>query len=134
MFEYKCKLCGAPMFSEKTHHVKMFCSKKCYGAFLHTTRSEMDALQTVPDMPKLENIHEDGYALLVGAIVSQARRDYLKSPSTSHNYIDAENFFLSDWFDKLTGLDGGEMLEKLQAMRKANRRRKKTEGRKHDPE
>ena len=60
---------------------------------------------------------KNGAFLLVQAIVKQAAKDYRdvrymdKSPEKER----LEEFFLSDWFNDLTGLDGEMVLGRLKA-------------------
>ena len=66
---------------------------------------------------------EDEYADLVQAVVMQAVEDYRRarkilrrrpgSTRARRMARDAEGFFCSVWFMTLTGLDGGEILDKL---------------------
>lgn len=133
MYEYQCKMCGATIFSEKTQNNRMFCSKKCYGAFLHAKKGEIEALQNVPDMPKLKSIDDDGFVALVNAIVDRACTDYVKLPLNAHNRLSAERFFLTE-YEKLTGFDGREMLNRLDKQRRKRRRKKNAEERAYDAE
>lgn len=130
MIEYQCKMCGAKMFSKTDQHKKMFCSKKCHGAFKSLKRDEMQGLQTEPEMGRLQTIHDQGVVNLIAAIVGRAREDVLHYPPSSYYRIDAERFFESDYFAVLTELDGKTILRKLQA---EYQRRKKKEGKKIDP-
>ena len=57
---------------------------------------------------------------LVEGICRQAAKDYLsKAKNSQAEYWrrDAEQFFLSDWFYELTGLDGKRVLDMLQEMK-----------------
>lgn len=94
------------------------CSKACYGV---TCRVQNDG----PDMPPLdkESISEDGYVALVNAIIRQASEDVTQYPPGNHIRLDAEKFFLSPYFDGLTGLElnGKEILAKLQAQPRKKR-------------
>ena len=125
MIEYQCKMCGATITTEKAHNIRIFCSRQCQGAFLQLKSVERDKLQNVPRMGKLVDINEDGGGYLVGAIVKQASRDYVKLPVSSAQHISAKNFFCSDYFERLTGLDGGEMLAKLEEERRERHRNRK---------
>lgn len=126
MYEYACKLCGAQMFGKEGQNRRIFCSKKCFGAFLRMKHDEKCEIQKEPVLGKLENVSDEGYAVLVAAIVQQARVDYLKQPLNSHNRLDAERFFLTT-YEKLTGYDGREMLDRLDKEREKRNRRKKKE-------
>lgn len=71
------------------------------------------------------HIDTDGAKALVHAIVLQAKIDVLNSRPGSYVRMDAENFFLSDFFEELTGLEGGPVLRILhkQYDRKHNKRK-----------
>ena len=71
---------------------------------------------------KLENFNDDGCDALVRAICERAADDWRlgmkaeqKHPErgATRNRIDAEHFFLSNYFHLLTGLDGSWVLAKL---------------------
>ena len=53
----------------------------------------------------------DEYDLLIEAICRQAAKD-LRGKSLRYR-IDAMDFFRSEWFEFLTGLDGEEILQQL---------------------
>jgi len=108
MYESTCKNCGAPMFAEKQLDKRQFCSKRCFGAFLHMQRAKPYA-----GGQRIKDIHPEGYNALVRAIVSQAKSDVLTRKPESWIREDAENFFLSPYFETMTGLDGFEILYKL---------------------
>ena len=58
---------------------------------------------------------------LVEGICRQAAKDYIskgKSPTVEYRRKDAEQFFMSSWFELLTGLDGKRILDKLDEMKK----------------
>ena len=55
-------------------------------------------------------MNDIGYWNLVTAIVIQARKDLNNEKYAS----DARLFFRSNWFTELTGLDGKEILKKLE--------------------
>lgn len=124
MYEYTCAMCGKTVVTQSKHDVRMFCSKKCYGQFVHLKR-EREA--DVP-MPRLTDIHPDGYDALVCAIIKQAREDVLSYSPNNHIRQEAEDFFLSDWFAQLTDdLDGFEILYKLTEIYNERQRRKAKE-------
>ena len=66
---------------------------------------------------------EDGWELLIQAVVLQAAEDYRlarqvlrRRPDRETARLmvrDVERFFRSEWFTRITGLDGNEILEKL---------------------
>lgn len=68
---------------------------------------------------------EDGYRNLADAIIIQAVHDYRRSvqqlirkpysAKALHDKQDVEDFFLGDWFQVLSDLDGQELLKKLEA-------------------
>jgi len=71
---------------------------------------------------KLENFNDDGADALVRAICERAADDWrqgmrteLKHPErgATRYRVDAERFFLSGYFNLLTGLDGSWVLAKL---------------------
>lgn len=58
---------------------------------------------------------------LVEGICRQAAKDYIskgKSSVAKYWRDDARQFFLSSWFEFLTGLDGKRILDKLDEMKK----------------
>ena len=71
---------------------------------------------------------EDGWELLIQAVVLQAAEDYRlarlvlrRRPDreTARLIIrDVERFFRSEWFTRITGLDGRTILEKLKGEEK----------------
>ena len=114
MYEYKCAMCKKRMTAVNKCDIRRFCSKKCYGKHLHMTAAEKSEIQNDPDLPPLTDINEEGFVNLVKAIVAQASRDVLDySPATSLRR-GAEEFLASEYFHSLTGLDGFEILCKLQ--------------------
>ena len=60
-------------------------------------------------------IDQDGAQTLVQEMVRAASWDVMHSPPGSRVRLDAEIFFRSDWFEKLTGLNGKQILQELQA-------------------
>ena len=68
---------------------------------------------------------EDGYRSLADAIIMQAVHDYRRSvqqlirkPYSTKAHQDkqeVEAFFLGDWFQVLSDLDGQELLQRLEA-------------------
>lgn len=65
----------------------------------------------------------DGYAKLAHMVVVQAVKDWReaskhpRSEKAKAIIAECEEFFLSDWFTALSGLDGKAMLEKLRKER-----------------
>lgn len=72
-------------------------------------------------MEKRRDIDPDGAQWLIQAIVDRAATDYLHAPEESGSRQDTEKFFLSEWFECLTGLDGRVTLRNLQAERERKR-------------
>ena len=66
---------------------------------------------------------EDTYGALADAIILQAVEDYRekldilkdnpKDRSAKYHTRAIETFFLSEWFDKLTNINGSELITKL---------------------
>lgn len=111
------------MVAENTPKKRAFCSKKCYGTFLHLSYNERDELQNMPEMGKLVTIDDNGFVALVNAIVDRAAKDYVNLPEGSHYKLDAERFFLTE-YERLTGFNGREMLDKLDEKRRKRQRQK----------
>lgn len=63
----------------------------------------------------MHDIDPQGAQNLLQAMIHQAAQDVLHRKPGSYIRIDAENFFRSAWFEKLTGLDGKHILKQLQA-------------------
>lgn len=111
MIEKQCKQCGKLMAFRKRENVVHFCSRKCYLTYRKCTSENSG-----PDMPMLDkdSITEEGYANLIAAIVHRASADVLGyAPGTPYR-ASAEEFFLSDHFGALTGLEGEPILRNLQ--------------------
>ena len=62
-----------------------------------------------------ETMDEEGCMRLVKAICAQAANDYRAVRHRERSIVkeEIESFFLSDYFEQLTGLDGGMILERL---------------------
>lgn len=75
-------------------------------------------------MEKRRDIGPDGAQYLIQAIVDRAATDYLHAPEESGMRQDVEKFFLSEWFECLTGLDGRTVLKDLKAEYGRKHRRK----------
>lgn len=121
MHEYACAMCGRKMAVQAKADIRKFCGKVCYGRFLNRKRER--EVDDVP-MPRLIDIHPDGYDALVCAIIRQAREDVLKYSASNHIRQDAEDFFLSEYFEQLTDLDGFEILYKLTEIYNERQRQK----------
>lgn len=63
----------------------------------------------------VKDICDEGAINLIQAIVNRAGNDVLHSAPGSEMRKQAEEFFLSDWFQAITGLDGAAVLKPLQA-------------------
>lgn len=66
-------------------------------------------------MKRFKDIDPQGAENLVQAIVNRAITDYMHAPESSGLRQDAAKFFLSEWFEQLTGFNGKDVLKKLQA-------------------
>jgi len=124
MYECKCKMCGAVMVARNQHQLRSFCGKKCYGAYNHLKANERKLEVLDQDRPRSRYIHPAGYENLVRAIVRQARDDVMTLVPTNWIRQDAENFFLSKYFEQLTNLDGFEILYRLSQMYEEKHRKK----------
>lgn len=119
MYQCVCKNCGAPMMARVKGEIRMYCSKKCYDEMLG--RNHMEEI----DIPLgNRNVHPDGYSALVCAIVQRAKNDVLKFKPGTPLREDAERFFLSDYFQKITGMDGEPILKRLIAEYNRKHRKK----------
>lgn len=121
MYEYTCANCGKRVAVKTKYDLRKFCGKKCFGAFLHEQRA-----RCIPQegKPRSRDIHPDGLNNLICAIVRQAREDVMTYSPMSSIRQDAEDFFLSDWFEALTNLDGWDILDRLTREYEAKQRRK----------
>lgn len=125
MYECKCKMCGAVMVARTQHQLRSFCGKKCYGAYNHLKANDRKLEVLDQDQPRSRYIHPAGYENLVCAIVRQAREDVLSFAPTNLIRQDAEDFFLSEYFEQLTNLDGFEILYRLTEKYNEKHKRKK---------
>lgn len=75
--------------------------------------------------PEKRYIHPTGYDNLVAAICQRAANDVLSYRPDNWIRQDAEHFFISGYFDWLTGLDGFEVLYKLSQMYDEQHKRRK---------
>ena len=66
-------------------------------------------------MIQRREIDPQGAEYLVQAIVDRAIQDYMHATESSGLRTDAAKFFLSPWFEQLTGFSGKDVLKKLQA-------------------
>lgn len=113
MIRRRCSWCKKVMVFKLGEPIKSFCSKQCYGMDKEKRFASEDG---GPPMPPLnaENITDEGYIELMKAVVNRAGQDVAKYNPGSQIRVSAENFFMSDWFSALTGLDGKPILRKLQ--------------------
>lgn len=127
MFRRKCLECGEPMYFRVGVHIRQFCCKECSDKF---KEKQYNSPETGPLMPhlKAENITDEGYVSLVKAIVARASHDVTHFKPGTRVRVEAENFFLSDHFNALTGLDGEAILRDLR--KKAEKKKPETRGRK----
>lgn len=124
MHTYTCKHCGKQVEVRLSCDVRMFCSKACYGKYLHDQRSYKIPI----DPSERLCFHPKGLENLVAGICRQARDDYLKYPPGSYYRVDAEKFFRSDYFAILTELDGESILRDLAKEYNRQNRRKIPDG------
>lgn len=119
MFRRKCQECGEPMYFQAGVHIRQFCCKECSDKF---KEKQYNSPETGPVMPhlKAETISDDGYINLVKAIVHRASEDVTHFKPGTRLREEAEQFFASDYFHALTGLDGGAVLRDLRARHKKN--------------
>lgn len=66
-------------------------------------------------MEQCKDIDPQGAEYLVAAIVGRAIQDFMHAPDSSGLRKDAAKFFLSPWFEQLTGFDGKPVLKQLKA-------------------
>lgn len=66
-------------------------------------------------MERSRDIDPQGAEYLVQGIVERAINDYMQATESSGLRTDAAAFFLSPWFEQLTGFSGKDVLKKLQA-------------------
>lgn len=127
MYETQCKMCGKRMTARLKCEIRTFCSKECYGAFLHQDKGMRSGTWDDMDGIDLRSLTDDCFIDLIAAIVAQASSDVLHYSSNSEHRITAEKFFLSSYFEMLTGFDGRPFLAMLHAERR-ERMRKKSKG------
>lgn len=72
-------------------------------------------------------IDPDGVQYLIQAIVDRAVKDYFRTANSAAMRQDAQRFFLSEWFEQLTGFDGKTVLRHL--IQKHNKRHRRKRGR-----
>lgn len=123
----KCKMCGEMMYFRPGDRWRDFCCKECSEKY-HA--QEYNAEWNGPVMPPLDasRISDEGYLALVNAIVSRARHDVTKYKPDTQIHKDAKQFFESEYFSNLTGLDGQSVLRGL--LRQCKKKKPETRGRK----
>lgn len=112
MLKRRCSWCGKDMEFKLGENVKRYCSKQCSDMSKEKLFASEDS---GPPMKPLtaESITDDGFIALVEAIVERASHDVTDfSPGTEYR-ISAENFFRSEFFSALTGLNGQAVLRDL---------------------
>lgn len=120
MIKRRCSYCRKMMEFNAGEHIRHFCSKQCFD--LDREKRFSDEKSGPPMKPlTAEDITDDGYVYLVKEIVKRAGRDVTKFKPGTMIRKDAENFFQSDWFNALTGLDGEAVLHDLQKQYEENR-------------
>lgn len=77
----------------------------------------------------IKTINEQGAINLVEGIVDRAVKDFMVTTPDSEARKEVGRFFLSDYFEALTGLNGSEFLEQLR--KRYNEKKKKTRKDKH---
>lgn len=112
MFKRKCQECGEMMYFQAGVHIRQFCCKECSDKF---KEKQYNSPENGPVMPhlKAENITDEGYVSLVKAIVARASLDVTHFKPGTRVRVEAEEFFLSDHFANLTGLNGEAILRDL---------------------
>ena len=120
----KCKWCGEYMYFRPGDIWKDYCSKECSE---QCHKHLYNAKGNGPWMPPLDasRISDEGYTLLVKAIVNRASEDVTNFSPESQYRKDAEKFFKSDLFGALTGLEGEPILRSLREEYKRRHEKKK---------
>lgn len=129
MIKRRCAWCKRIMEFKMGESIRSFCSKQCYSMDREKRFANEDS---GPPMKPLtaKDITDEGFIALVEAIVARAGEDVTHFAPGTQNRVSAENFFKSDFFSALTGLEGEPVLRELQeeyAKRKhrLNREKKK---------
>lgn len=113
MYKRRCSWCKKVMEFKLGEPIKSFCSKQCYSMDREKRFASEDSGPPMPPL-KVEDITDEGYIALMKAVVSRAGQDVSKYKPGTQIRVSAENFFRSDWFSALTGLDGKLILRELQ--------------------
>ena len=113
MLKRKCAFCKKVMEFAHDDWIRKFCSRECFNLAREQDYASEDS---GPPMKQLtaEDMTDDGFIALVEAIVARASTDVKTLAPGTVVRTDAENFFLSDYFSALTGLDGDTVLSNLQ--------------------
>ena len=61
------------------------------------------------------SITDKGYVNLMKGLIAQGRRDILRNKPDTTRRRQAEAFFRSRWFERMTGLDGKKVLAQFQS-------------------
>ena len=121
MFKRKCHECGKQMFFKVEQPIKPFCCKECSDKWHERDYNDP---KNGPVMPRLkkENITDEGYVAIVKAIIGRAGRDVSNFKPGTRCRVLAEEFFRTEYFAALTGLDGEAVLRDLQKSHKERKR------------
>ena len=122
MYRRKCHECGKQLLFKGDQQIKPFCCKECSDKW---HERDYNAPENGPVMPRLkkEDITDEGYLALVKAIIGRAGQDVMHFKPGTQVRANAENFFRTEYFAALTGLDGEAVLRDL---REAHKERKKS--------
>ena len=122
MMERRCKWCNKMLTPDDLNRGRVLCSAECRFQYKTHCYTADDG----PTMPPLDTtrITDEGYVELVKAIVEQAKDDILHGSPGTMRRVDAEEFFMSDFFGKLTGLDGELILQRILAGRKKKKKKR----------
>ena len=112
MIKRKCAWCKSEMCFQPGDPVKKYCSKECSK---QARMAEYNKEGLGPVMPPLDvnRISDEGILALIKAIVSKSSQDITKHKPGTLVRVQAENFFKSEHFCALTGLDGEAILRDL---------------------
>lgn len=120
MEKRKCLECGKEMKFKSGERIRQFCCKEHSEDYKEKKYNHPDNGPVMPHL-KVETISDDGYINLVKAIVHRASEDVTHFKPGTRVREEAEQFFASDYFHELTGLDGEAVLRDLRARHKKNK-------------
>lgn len=120
MYKRRCSWCKKVMEFKLGEPVKLYCSKQCSDM---SKEKQFASEDSGPPMKPLtaESITDEGFLALVEAIVARAGEDVMHFAPGTQVRVQAENFFKSEFFSALTGLDGQAVLRDL---REATKKKK----------